>query len=701
MLLTFWVITPLQSAIFNTGTVTRSVPTEMGTSATLLQIESQTTAINANFLNLAYGISWLNQSLPAYTTNEFATLPFRPVSNAEIHLPSETWKTTTSAYRTNLSCKPAISISKPLGYTFDNGNGCSVSDIALPDVQVREMTTLDVTRPAEKYLVLYIGYYNDAQVDYAIGNPNCTKEHSNNFLALFASASSRTAMGVYSDLTALFCIPTYEVQEMTITVNSSSGAIVDAKPIPGKGGPNTELLETTFNKTIFEYILGAGVNPETDTRGGTEIKRQTDLPDLSAIEQYPRVQKFGVKWPLSNMVGFAIALNPFPVQDLVDPVILQRSFERAHQILFTSAFSILTQPNVSSDLRDVRPGVREGKPGAIILVREIGIAVEVAFGMVALLTMALWYISRRRASNLCFDPASIANVMSMTSYKGPLSANINDDGTVTMAMLENALRQRKYHLLTTENSSSHIQPLSKPPISEPPSTQSTRSSSQQSQKPFTFVRPLEHRLVFGAIFASTMLVALAALVFLDRWGSNHNGKCLYVVEYSNTADQGSGISLPSNNPIVRSIIENYAPTAFATFLEPIWIILSRLLCLLQPFEELRKGNASSSKSVEVKYTSLPPQLAIWRAFRAKHFLLAVVCFVAVSTNVLAVTLAALLNESPVITITPFLSSQTALPQFTKTSLNFDLVLGAQITYRVSPTLPYLATQYRPYCLDHN
>ena len=133
-----------------------------------------------------------------------------------------------------------------------------------------------------------------------------------------------------------------------------------------------------------------------------------------------------------------------------------------------------------------------------------------------------------------------------------------------------------------------------------------------------------------------------------------------------------------------------------------WIILSRLLCLLQPFEELRKENASSSKSVEVKYTSLPPQLAIWRAFRAKHFLLAAVCFIAVSTNVLAVMLAALLKESPVITIKPFLSSQTALAQFNKTLINRYEVLGAQITYRVGPTFSALSRhQYCLYCLDHN
>jgi hypothetical protein len=98
----------------------------------------------------------------------------------------------------------------------------------------------------------------------------------------------------------------------------------------------------------------------------------------------------------------------------------------------------------------------------------------------------------------------------------------------------------------------------------------------------------------------------------------------------------AGLTLPSTNPIALSILQNYLPTAFATFLEPAWVILNQLLCLLQPFEELRRGNAKFSKSIGAKYTSLPPQLIVLRAVRSGHFILAVVGTITISTNLLAV-----------------------------------------------------------------
>lgn len=115
-----------------------------------------------------------------------------------------------------------------------------------------------------------------------------------------------------------------------------------------------------------------------------------------------------------------------------------------------------------------------------------------------------------------------------------------------------------------------------------------------------------------------------------------------------------------------SIIENYAPTAFATLVEPTWVVLNRLLCVLQPFEELRKGNAAAFSSVEVKYTNLPPQLAVWRAVRAKHFLLAMVSITAVSTNFLAVALSALINQGETTVPVSFDSTYQFSPHFNET-----------------------------------
>ena len=84
--------------------------------------------------------------------------------------------------------------------------------------------------------------------------------------------------------------------------------------------------------------------------------------------------------------------------------------------------------------------------------------------------------------------------------------------------------------------------------------------------------------------------------------------------------------------------------AFATTLEPLWVFLDRLLCVIQPFKELKRGTVAARSSVNAKYTSLPPQLVILRALRGRHFLLAVVCGIAKLANLLSVALSGLFSE---------------------------------------------------------
>jgi hypothetical protein len=105
---------------------------------------------------------------------------------------------------------------------------------------------------------------------------------------------------------------------------------------------------------------------------------------------------------------------------------------------------------------------------------------------------------------------------------------------------------------------------------------------------------------------------------------------------------------PSTNPIVRQILENYIPTALATLIEPIWILINRLLCMLQPLEELRGGRAVAKRSIDADYSSLPPQLVIFKALRSSHFKLAAVCTMALLANFLAVAFSGMFDERSVL-----------------------------------------------------
>ena len=99
--------------------------------------------------------------------------------------------------------------------------------------------------------------------------------------------------------------------------------------------------------------------------------------------------------------------------------------------------------------------------------------------------------------------------------------------------------------------------------------------------------------------------------------------------------------MPSSSTLVQNIIENYIPTAVATMIEPMWILLNRLSCMLQPLEELKDCKAKSHQSIDTDYSSLPPQLVIWKAITSKHFVLAAVCAMALLANLLAIAFAGL------------------------------------------------------------
>jgi hypothetical protein len=93
-----------------------------------------------------------------------------------------------------------------------------------------------------------------------------------------------------------------------------------------------------------------------------------------------------------------------------------------------------------------------------------------------------------------------------------------------------------------------------------------------------------------------------------------------------------------------------------------------------------KGGARPAASIESRYSSVPPQLAFWRAVKAGHLLLASVCAVAFSSNLLAVALSGLLFERPTEQLIPLATTWSLLPQFNGSSIFNRSSVVVPITY---------------------
>jgi hypothetical protein len=65
------------------------------------------------------------------------------------------------------------------------------------------------------------------------------------------------------------------------------------------------------------------------------------------------------------------------------------------------------------------------------------------------------------------------------------------------------------------------------------------------------------------------------------------------------------------------------------------------MCIIRPYEELRKGNSHPTKSILLNYNSLPPQLVLWRALKSFHLAVGLISCMAALGSLLAIGLSAL------------------------------------------------------------
>ena len=104
--------------------------------------------------------------------------------------------------------------------------------------------------------------------------------------------------------------------------------------------------------------------------------------------------------------------------------------------------------------------------------------------------------------------------------------------------------------------------------------------------------------------------------------------------------------------MVVRFIYSFIPTAAATLIEPVWVVVTRYLALYQPWTELNRGHSSSAASLGLKYTNLPPALIAPRALLRRHYILSLASAVVLASNGLAVALGGLFESGLRETYTP-------------------------------------------------
>ncbi|KAL9581934.1 MAG: hypothetical protein Q9203_005698 [Teloschistes exilis] len=532
--------------------------------------------------------------MPAYVTSQGALEPFEADVERDTEQANETWTAQTRLYGTSLTCEPAIQDhSDPEDVSLSNGRSCKT------DAGVARLA------PVSEYGGLYIGYYLDQHIDWSLSGIGCPSlSNSHLFLALWGKSWEKNPN---ASVTALFCEPSYWTQDVNATLTVPSMNVSDVVPL----GPRIPLTDNDFNRTAFEYVIGTGAQA---------VSERADVSEsTSVINQNANLAQLGINSTTTNMIPFALGLTRLPPAQYADPQKLGSSLEQAHKLLHALALQQLMSQEVHSN--DQRPGVVRGRSRAIVVIRPLTIAVEALLGLVILLTLALLINAHKRPSRLSKDPASLTDMMNLIA-KNPKLSPLSSDQRLEEKSFKLGCDRLLGPRSETQSSNRNTNSRQEQTLEKPKEGPTITGTCQQVRG----VRPIEMSLSVGIAFVSLLLLALITVVAMKVY-----------------ADRHTGLPLPSYNELVNQIVLNYVPIIFASFVEPIWLLLNRLLCVLQPFETLRHGNARSSSTLDLKYTSLPPQLISWRAFRGRHYLLSAVCAIGLSANLLAVSLNGLLE----------------------------------------------------------
>ncbi|KAM0264279.1 hypothetical protein ACHAQJ_000768 [Trichoderma viride] len=677
----FWLVTPLQSSIMGTSFVNKTEPAIIGTRSSVVPLLNQSTLLSNEILNTGYATGWLGQPFPPFTTPEYAILPFYIENDPGASQQQLNWTAATTQLWTELECWPAAYQRQHPAITefdFQNGQGCN--------------TTISIGL-SSNISMYYVGFYGSPYADYALSDPkNClaTANSTHQFLAVWTSVDSSSSNNDVPEfnVTALFCQPSYYKQQVIVSVvtDGFKPQNTSIQPI----SPRELLTEKEFNSTSFEYLIATGM-PMEDI---SIITR--DFPFEQVNELDPRLDRTNLTFPVSNMVGYALAGRNEPATPYGDPNTLHEAFDRAHKYLFALAVNqlLFNETDVTNST-----AISSFQQSGIIVSRLFSAIVEGLLLLVAIFTISLLWCCYTSTSHLKINPSSISRLVAIFRNGPETNELFRPVDYADEKSLRELFQNDKFRLVRNDDNDTDNIYIER--VDESDQSQ----SDKRFDKPTGYyepIRPVPLRREVGLLFGLAHVGALIGIIYLKTQN-----------------DKEKGLTRPSTNFEVLQILENYIPTAFATFSEPFWVLLNRFLCLLQPFKALSKGRSEPSKSIETTYTALPPQLVVWRALRSRHLMLVMLCIIALLSNVLAVGLGAIFNEDQTTASYSSTFTPNIAPQFDNQSVfNFQTYLARSLSSALykdelyitmanissgTPLTPWTTSDYffQPYTVDSN
>lgn len=469
--------------------LSKSVP--MSTSLGLVPVEEQAFLLDSSILNAAYVSMWFSQEVPEYTTNEYALLPFSPPDSTTLGT-NETWKVNTTKFATDLDCWPATyswnATSQGGVFLFDNGRGCTYD------------SSFGIN--GADWAAQYMGYYPNDYLDWTpIDSDTCGPEFSHQVFIFMGQGTGDPSNDTFSNITALFCEASYTQQDVSIVVDATTRQPLQDSLI--ELGPATNLSESLFNSTAFEFLLYGGF---------PLLSANRDYPDDLVLQPEATVYGLNISFPISNMVGLFFGFYDNPMSDLLNATIIQETYATVHKLVFTFAISQLASQSADWKTRD---GLIGYTLYGIVVSRPFSIAVEIMLAVVAILGAILLCTIIWSKSNLEGDPDSTASLLRMIRYEGEVLTHFSCKDGMDEGSLRNSIASDRYSL-QKDNVAGHstLHLLSHGDTAE--SSDGDTGGNTRSNAQVTYIRPKEMRPMMGILLVLVLAAAIGVLSYLKH-----------------------------------------------------------------------------------------------------------------------------------------------------------------------------------------
>jgi hypothetical protein len=414
-----------------------------------------------------------------------------------------------------------------------------------------------------------------------------------------------------------------------VTVDANTQAVVSIDQLASQ----TTFSNNEFNVSVFESFLEIGRIQPKDI-----LTANASDPGLWAIVY---TQSLGdvVVSNLTSQVSQQSSYRSLLSDDRVGD-----AFEAGYRLIFALMFNGFLQLPATPD---TVTGSVHVDTFAIVVVPAFAIMSETLLALAAVVLIALLIGYHRRTSILRSDPDSIAaqcsiivdefndvGIMRSTTRNLELLSTKQLEEQISNSHLEYSERSGYLKLVTPEQ---ELAPMAG-------SSTSNTNEAVISGDPLPFFMSKR-----GVALAVAALVAiLAALIFLAVWSHVHHG-----------------FDYLTNSLSFRSqLFWSFMPTLIATFTEASWVSLHRDLSVLETWVAIRKRHTRAQESLSLRYSSRPPSLVFWMAFKRRHFILSFVSCICLTTGILNIAMAGLFLNS----IEDFTSSVDTVSQYTSTTL---------------------------------